>query len=229
LIYSSFDPETASLAKIASTKVEKLSVEAGNPLGFNGGSTVLFLTDGGHGHEGIHPDPRRNSMAQAVAVVEEHGLDGVVAHSRAILVDTASAIALRKKGLNLLTYDKPLPLWVSETVGIQGVCVDDIFEAQLEYNPASIPEHVTKKPDNSVVEPRETTTDSTIVDVLAEAVTAVTTAAAHSQLHQQEHQQSSVLQFPLALDTAAFEVAAAASRTTFLRPSASAPAFTKVA
>ncbi|KAK8716922.1 hypothetical protein V6N13_044212 [Hibiscus sabdariffa] len=112
IIFSTFQPDAAQL-------VRKLQ----------NSYPVYFLTEGG---TETYYDARRNSLAEAMKVCLEGGLQGIVSEIKGVFKDPGTVPKIKDSNLSLLTYGKlnnvPEAVYMQYLMGIDGVIVDFVEE-----------------------------------------------------------------------------------------------------
>ncbi|PIN01703.1 putative starch-binding protein [Handroanthus impetiginosus] len=112
ILFSSFQPDAALLVRKLQTKYP-----------------VYFLTNGGNE---IFYDVRRNSLAEAIKLCLEGGLQGIVSEVRGIFRNPGAVNKIKESKLSLLTYGKlnnvSEAVYMQYLMGVDGVIVDLVQE-----------------------------------------------------------------------------------------------------
>ncbi|XP_044502999.1 glycerophosphodiester phosphodiesterase GDPD1, chloroplastic-like [Mangifera indica] len=112
ILFSSFQPDAALLVR----KLQSVY-------------PVFFLTNGG---TEIFYDVRRNSLAEAIKVCLEGGLQGIVSEVKGVFRNPGAVSKIKEAKLSLLTYGKlnnvPEAVYMQYLMGIEGVIVDLVQE-----------------------------------------------------------------------------------------------------
>ncbi|KAK8673400.1 hypothetical protein V6N13_111738 [Hibiscus sabdariffa] len=126
IIFSTFQPDAAQL-------VRKLQ----------NSYPVYFLTEGG---TKTYYDVRRNSLAEAMKVCLEGGLQGIVSEIKGVFTDPGAVPKIKDSNLSLLTYGKlnnvPEAVYMQYLMGIDGVIVDFVEEISRTVDSMIKPDEV---------------------------------------------------------------------------------------
>lgn len=112
ILFSTFQPDAAVMAK---------KLQSTYP--------VFFLTNGG---SESYPDPRRNSLEEAVKLCTEGGLEGIVSEVKGVFKNPAAVNKIKGSNLTLFTYGQlnnvVEAVYMQHIMGIDGVIVDLVGE-----------------------------------------------------------------------------------------------------